>query len=289
VNNQWILYSLKERMVYQLNMDLESYSEKYVKFMTAVRLNHHNVNISTITLICNLNKEKLDIPFFTERFNKQDVTIKVSKSNKEFEISKRGKIKKTFFNQVTLNYTDISKKSIKIFSNAKLQITGISSYWECNHVMTMVLRWLNEIFASECIEISHSYIGMINSNFSMNQKLDLPGLNNILNRNDKVMSIYNPESYPAINMKIVNDEHVEYTHAKSTISIFIFGTGNIVITGSKSMDDISKAYFFITNTIKCNPEIRRETHISVKNDKKVDHIIDGYPIRQYLSALKKYI
>jgi TATA-box binding protein (TBP) (component of TFIID and TFIIIB) len=253
--------------------------------MDEVYSNKQCVNISTITLICNLNKDKINISYFVENFDKDGVTMKRSKSNKDFEVSKRGKIKKTFFNQVSLNYEDISKKSIKIFSNGKLQITGLSCYWECNHVMNMVLKWMNEIFVEDNIVITHSYVGMINSNFCVRETLNLQKLNAILNRYDNVMSIYNPESYPAINMKIHYTEK-EYKNSKSTISIFIFGTGNIVITGAKSIDDITLAYRFIMNTLNENRDVKRGDS-PVKKTKNIDKFVDGYPIRQYLSALNQ--
>jgi len=267
--------------------NLREYSDQYLEFMSKVYKNKHVVNISTITLICNLNVEKIDIKQFTETFSKPNVNVKISKSNKDYELSKRGKVKKTFFNQVSLNYHDISRKSIKIFSNGKLQITGLSSFYECNLVVNMVIQWLQEIFTTERIELVDAYIGMINSNFSIHMNLDLINLNKILNRNDNIMSIYNPESYPAINMKMRTDIREYVNDTTPSVSIFIFGTGNIVITGGKTLQDIITAYTFIVDTIRTNEsDVKKNTLHTPKSHKK-EYIIEGYNIRQYMSCISE--
>lgn len=265
--------------------NLHDYSQQYLDFMSKVYENKHVVNISTITLICNLNVEKIDIKQFTEMFSKPNVQVKISKSNKEYELSKRGKVKKTFFNQVSLNYHDISKKSIKIFSNGKLQITGLSSFYECTLVVKMVIKWLQEIFTEESIELVNAYIGMINSNFSMKKNLDLINLNTILNRNDNIMSIYNPESYPAINMKMQTNVSEYVNDQTPSISIFIFGTGNIVITGGKKLQDIITAYTFIVNTINTNESYVTKNTLHIPKPHKKESILEGYNIRQYMSCI----
>jgi len=263
-------------------LDLTRYADSYFKFMHLASKNDHFVNVSTITLICVLNYNRLDLKSFTETFNEEGVSIKVPKKcTDELEYSKRGKLKKTFFNQITLNYVDVSKKSIKLFSNGKLQITGVSCYFECHQIIEKVTRWINKSVQIAVYEVSDAYIGMLNINFSVKHLIDLPTLNRVLNSFDNVMSVYNPETYPAINMKLQNTK--EYTNTGNTTSLFIFGTGNIVVTGNKSIDEAIHAYEFITKLFRDYPHLLKQSHPRKINDK--DKFIDGYSARQFISCI----
>jgi TATA-box binding protein (TBP) (component of TFIID and TFIIIB) len=272
-------------------LSTEEYADAYLKLMKDANSNGHNVNVSTITLLCELNSDKIDIKAFTEVFDEPDVGIKISKNNKQFELTKRGKMKKTFFNQVTLNYVDVSKKSIKIFSNGKLQITGVSSCFECHHVIGLVTKWLNSYkpVDSPVFDVKHAYMGMLNVNFSVGRHLDLKLLNRILNQNDHVMSVYNPETYPAINMKLclAPGEFACSTKDRKNISIFVFGTGNIVVTGGKDLPSVHRAYMFIVEQLNSNASV----FLHKKQPNAVKSNIPsycGYTIKQYMSCVKKY-
>lgn len=270
---------------------MDEYADAYIKLMNDANHNGHNVNVSTTTLLCELSTTKIDIRYFTELFKEHGVSIKISKNNKQYELTKRGKLKKTFFNQVTLNYTDVSKKSIKIFSNGKLQITGISSCFECHHVIGLVTKWLNAYIEEKTqpIKVVHAYVGMLNVNFSVGSHLDLRQLNSILNKHDNVMSVYNPETYPAINMKLyhTNEEIVSSTKERKNISIFVFGTGNIVVTGGKDLPSVHRAYNFIVNQLEENPVVYLRKRVS-NPIRSNTPMYCGYTVKQYMSCVKKY-
>jgi TATA-box binding protein (TBP) (component of TFIID and TFIIIB) len=254
-------------------MDEQQYANDYMNLMTLTSKKGHKLNISTITLICELSTNVINIHNICEKFNVPNVCIKIPKGKSDFELSKRGKVKKTFYNQITLNFKDISKKSIKIFSNGKLQITGLTSYYECNKVSLQVCKWINE-FSNENLHIKHMYIGMINSNFSLNINLELHLLNKDINDNNEtgVLCRYDPESYPAINMKFKNT------------SIFIFGSGNIVITGGKNILDLGNAYGKVNDIIdKYSRSFKKETKPTNIND-DIGKLIHGYSYREIVSC-----
>ena len=240
------------------------YTSQYFELIDIANKNKHILNISTITLIATLNTNKLNLEHFCSRFKHNNVQIKIAENGR----------RKYFYNQITLNYKDISKKSIKIFSNGKLQITGLTCAFECNRLLTLIVKWLTNAF-EESIYIIDSYIGMINGNFSIRKPIDLLAFNYLLCNNEHTLCIYNPESYPAINIKL--------NHNGNRISVFVFGTGNIVITGSKSIPDMKHAYLFITNMMKKYPNIYKDYNVDII--KKVESIVHGYTIRQYLSCI----
>lgn len=265
-------------------MELEKYASDYLQLMQHVYHNKHILNVSTITFICELSVKEIDLLTFINTFEEKkqntkfnDITMK-TESHGAFEVSKRGKVKKSFFNQITLNFKDINKKSIKIFSNGKLQLTGLTSQYECIHVSDYVVALLNYILPqTPGIAITKSYIGMLNSNFSVLYNIDLVKFNKILQQNGNCFSVYNPESYPAINLKIYLDEN------ERSLSVFIFGTGNIVITGSKTLQEMQSAYLYITKLLG-DHFVSRNTEYKAKH-KRVEPYIEGYNIRQYLSCM----
>lgn len=255
-------------------LDTNDYANKYMSLLNKSFKNNHSLNISTITVIGKMT-DVIELSVLIEKLN-TDNEIKqmlpefsIKLSNKKMStVSKRGKIRKTFFNQVTINYQDISKKSIKLFSNGIIHMTGITSFKEANLLSLKLVDLVRKGLGSKH-ELESLRIGMINSNFSYKYGLYLKILHNILQEKE-VDSRYNPESYPAINIK------------RNGISIFVFGSGNVVITGSKTIDDIINTYEFIVDFLDSNKKVVKEYYYN--NNKKITYV-DGYPIRQVVSCI----
>jgi len=258
-------------------LNLTEYAKLYFSFMEKAKTNGHYVNVSTITLICVLNVDHVDLKQFVAGFNNDNVHIKVPPTKMGTEK------KKTFYNQITLNYRDISSKSIKLFSNGKLQITGLTSFFECDLVLTKIIGWLNTVFETTHIAVADAYIGMLNINFSVQNTIDLQSLNRILNSFANVMAVYNPETYPAINVKLQKSDEFKFATKGKSISLFVFGTGNIVVTGTKTLEQAIFAYDFIVGVFT---EYR--TLFKTPKERKMDDMskyIEGYAARQFLSCI----
>tara|TARA_Y100000816_G_C26062804_1_gene558249 strand:+ start:123 stop:926 length:804 start_codon:yes stop_codon:yes gene_type:complete len=260
--------NLKNQCEFNIDMlDTKKYAQQFLEFMEIVQENGHVCNISTITLIGSLSIKKISLETILDNVKDSIYTVKVSKKNHQ-TVTKRGKIKKTFFNQITLNYKDISNKSIKIFSNGIFHITGLTCYLECNLVSMKLRDLIKQCVKDESVSITDLRIGMINNNFCCNHDLNLRMMIKSLKMCNYVAR-YNPESYPAINLKYNNT------------SIFIFGSGNIVITGSKSLEEIVKTYRFITDFIKDKEFCKTQNQ---KAKKQVEYM-HGYSIRHFISCL----
>ena len=76
---------------------------------------------------------------------------------------------------MTINYKDVSNKSIKIFLNGKIQITGLTSMIESNKIGENICEWI-ERMSGEKVEVKEMKVGMINSNFKLNWGVNLPKL-----------------------------------------------------------------------------------------------------------------
>ena len=258
-----------------LSLMEESY-EKMQKYDGLTEL-----NISTMTMVCDMkidiNLEKLTKNFV--RPNSPLCFIKKAKSNKDVTYTKRGKPKKSFYNQTTITISQLTNKSVKVFKNGKLQITGVTSRNDFNETIKIIKTILkNTPEAVNPLDINYddiveSKIEMINSNFNFFKEIDLKKLRLAMleNKNIKVAS-YNPDVYPGINAKY-NDT-----------SMFIFGTGNIVITGAKSLKEIRDAYDFVSEIICSNKNFHIRPGAGKKISKNLINYKNGYPESVYLAC-----
>ena len=108
---------------------------------------------------------------------------------------------------------------------------------------------------------------MINSAFKINNALNLTLFCNILSNysvqttGNFLSIVYQPIKYPAINTKFISDNNLEeyyqhvYKHSlkkkfNKTISILIFRSGSIIITGGNDINDYYDVYLYMLNIIK---------------------------------------
>ena len=238
-----------------------------------------NIKISTITITC-----KLETDLFLENIGKyielsdDDICyvkygddIKNVRSiikTKPKKSKKKKKVKKIFYNQVTLKVKSINDKliNIKLFKNGSIQLTGCKNYTDFSSVINTICIKLRDImgiktknkiilkpFASnienlDIIKIKNFNIRLINSNFRINHKIDRAKFADLLEIQNIDCS-YEPSRHAAINIKFKSNDN---NSNNTTISIFIFESGAIIITAAKNKNHIINAYKFITEKIKEN-------------------------------------
>lgn len=235
-----------------------------------------SINISTMTAVCDIdcmiNLEKLT-KFFTSP-SYPLCSIKKAKSNKECTYTKRGKQKKSFYNQTTITYKTHTTKSIKVFSNGKLQITGLTSVIEALDTIQIVIYILKESNNSiisgkpEITNMKHFSIEMINSNFNYLKEIDLKKLKNLM-KSMYLDVTYDPDTYPGINAKI------------NGVSVFIFGTGNVVITGSKSLKSTTNTLRYVSKLLCENKQTHLKNGKGLKKTKRIILKKNGYDENLY--------
>lgn len=233
------------------------------------------LNLSTMTIIGGMNKSNIDIKYLSEHFVSPihpSCMLKKTKKHGDYTETKRGKMKKSFYNQISIQYRDTTTKSIKIFSNGKLQITGITSLNEASTVGSLIEKILNTAFDVEEYKVTTLEIGMINTNFSFGHRLDIICMRDILNKIENVNIDYEPDVYPGLKIK----------YNKS--SIFIFTTGNVLITGVKSLEEVKQAFDFVVENTFENWEMLNIGKSVIKKEQVTPRFINGYKENEYLCA-----
>ena len=222
------------------------------------------LRISTITLCFYLNTH-IDTVELGKKY--------VSKNNGKFYNS-------LIFNWHT-KYQHKTVVSVKLFPNGKVQIAGLSSIKSCAYISRKVHNKCYPFYENkETGKISNIKIAMINSDFKITNSLNLTTLCELLSQhsvqsNGNFSSIvYQPIKYPAINTKFICSHHLEdyYEHIykhnfkkkyNKNISILIFRSGSIIITGGNDIGDYLFVYKYMLNLFNSNIK-----HLFIiKNDK----------------------
>jgi len=188
--------------------------------------------------------------------------------------------KHRFFNQVTV-YIKLDTDryiNVKIFKNGSLQMTGIKKISECNIIINKLLGELvtinsNSIQAltgntllpdfilnviepntnivfyekTEDLKVIDFNIRMINSNCRVPFKINRDVLFSLLKK-DKIKCRYDPNSHACVNIRHDITEN-------DKVSIFVFQSGSIIITGGKTISDINNGYHYIMNIISKHYEL----------------------------------
>lgn len=193
--------------------------------------------------------------------------------------------KNRFFNQVTA-YIKLSADryiNVKIFKNGSLQMTGIKKTVECNIIINKLLNEIlkpinsndipalpagtivpdfmqltiepntnlpfieltsdieKAIIEMEDLKVTDFNIRMINSNCKVPFKINRDILFQLLKK-DKIKCRYDPNSHACVNIRY------DIT-TSDKVSIFVFQSGSIIITGGKTIVDINKGYHYIMGII----------------------------------------
>jgi TATA-box binding protein (TBP) (component of TFIID and TFIIIB) len=240
---------------------VETKSEAYINFTQLCHLDGkeynftnlpNELNISTMTIVCKTNiifnvkniGEKLELndTIIYIRYNKTErASIERPKKRK----IKLHKEKKNFYNQVSIavKIDDTKKINIKLFINGSIQITGCKSL---EHVLIGVSNLFNQIKNSIYVDDTNKLIinnlfdvkiAMINSNFDIGFHIDRDKLFYLMKNKTKYVCMYDANYHACVDIKYEEEDKI--------ISIFVFESGSIVITGSRNCLHIINAYNFI--------------------------------------------
>ena len=245
------------------------------------------LRISTMTgvseLSCNIN---LDALFDNIRLNKYIKYIEYgidengSKRFKGYSKKNEKKVRKQnkrniFFNQATLHILLNKIINVKVFNNGKIQMTGLLNEGQIKEVLDIFTKECisntNDIFTDGTPQILCTDIVLINSDFDMGFEINREVLHSEI-LNSGIYSSYEPCIYPGVNIKyFINTNNWDGICCCENrcdgkgrangdgdckkMTIAVFKSGKIIITGGQNTDQLETAYYFIKEFIEEKKEL----------------------------------
>jgi TATA-box binding protein (TBP) (component of TFIID and TFIIIB) len=249
-----------------------------------------NLRISTMTAVSAINSDiNLDNLYKNAVIN--DILTFIQhgsfgtkgESNKKKRKQRIPKKQKSFFNQVTLHVNCDKIVNVKLFNNGKIQMTGLKYENHGEKVLDLLLPCIlkldaesgDKILNNTEIEYKPFNIAMINSDFFIGYKVK----REVVHReivDAGMYSSYEPCIYPGVNIKYYYNKDTEGSsnagickcndncngkgcgHGDGLckkITIVVFMSGQIMITGARNRDHILICYNFITKMLNSKKEL----------------------------------
>ena len=248
------------------------------EFRNSIPVEHRPswIKITTITMV-SMSEVKIDIPKLRDIFTKLgSIKIKIKGGKGEgFE----WKLKPTtFYNQITLGYIDqYSTKSIKVFPNGSIQVAGCSDLFDCMRIIGQLSFLFKELLGMEKPVPIESYrVVMINTNFSLNYNVNLMKIAEHFSRHGIFNVSFEPDRYSAVKVKFKPASDMK------EVTVSIFSTGKIIVTGAETLKEIVYAYNIINHHINSKPGLK----VSKTTETDVFETFLGYKFVDWIPILK---
>ena len=179
-------------------------------------------------------------------------------------------VKKRFDNQLTMVFTeDENKYNAKLFKNGNVQITGVKDIDKGKRAIDFIIHATchaheynnNVIDDIKRIENVNYRTRLINSDFKVNFEIRLDHLYSLMTSKYNIICSYEPCIYPGAKIEyyyptggrcVCEGFCNGKTEKCKKITIAVFQSGCIIITGANSMDHVKVAYKFICNVLSDN-------------------------------------
>ena len=186
--------------------------------------------------------------------------------------------------------TDVSCNNVKktVCDHYICNLCSKIEHTNCKKCNTCLIE--NGIIDSSVCKIKDYKIVLINSDYYLGFEVKRDVLHELLTLKYNIFSSYEPCIYPGVNSKYyfnTDNEGAEfegkcycdvYCDGKGNgngngkckkITVSIFQSGSIIITGARNMEQIKKAHTFINNVINDNYEnIKKDTHAFMNDNEK---------------------
>jgi TATA-box binding protein (TBP) (component of TFIID and TFIIIB) len=143
-----------------------------------------------------------------------------------------------FYNQISIRTRDdYSEKSIKIFPNGTVHLTGGTTPIDGDRILNQVAFIMKEVLELEELPKMNPFnITMINSNFHFNVIVNIHKVIARFEKLDGFKVSYEPDRYSAVKIKFKPKPEMK----KMTISVF--KSGATLVGGAKTLEEIAAAY-----------------------------------------------
>lgn len=307
----FITKKLKEN--FESNMEIENF-EKYIQSLILENNDFKptDLRISTMTICCSLNTNvnqnelypiiKIHTDYNEDTIYQEPIIVGIKFQNRIVGYFKNNN-NVTFFNSITLNmFINHGYVNLKLFDNGQIQMTGVNNEDVGKKCIDKTISLLNsnKSVIDKEIVISNYKIALINSDYDCGFSIQRDILYDLLLNDMKLSVTYEPENYPGVKIqyfwnntktgicnckvKCVGKGNNDMNCKKVTISVF--QSGKIIITGAKSLEKLHDAYNFANNILYNNIfKIIKKYYIKL-NIKPVIMIkkkkISNYTIREKL-------
>jgi len=242
---------------------------KFKHFVANVIKIHHEIQkdkplllrISTMTVMGGREGAKTPLDIYKNFFSepKQGWTLKNKSFNNSVTVMK-----------VVENY---KKRSVKFFPNGLIHVTGCSTPMESEKIVKEIQNLVDPLFEGisdfKCIDIQTQ---MINATFKVPHLIDQLALVEHYKRFKGIVtqSSFHPETYSAVKARIYG------------LSVSVFKTGSIVLSGAKDLESLVKTYHFLLNAILYEPDVMEEK--TTIREKDPQHF---YQTEVFINKIKK--
>ena len=235
-----------------------------------------HLRISTITMILSISEEfDLKKIYNLVPITKYITFIEYGADNPPKGFSKKAqrkkrkkKVKKIFYNQATIHIFYEGKiMNVKLFNNGRIQITGLKKEYQGVQLINDFINYLMDLsIINNPINIINHKIVLINSDFDIGYEINREQLQNEI-INNGIYSTYETCIYPGVNIKYYINKNNFNGICPCTVpcngkgngdgnglckkvTIAVFKSGKIIITGGQKKSQLEESYRFIKNFIE---------------------------------------
>lgn len=158
---------------------------------------------------------------------------------------RRRRKKPNFYNSMTLEVSVGEGERVmhfKVFRNGSIQGAGCQSVQHGNYAINVLKKSLEAVMQCE-LELSDLKINLINVNFKMGHSINRDVLHRLLLSEGQVSS-YEKCKHAGVGLKFLPKGK------ERPISVFIFESGSVVITGSKNEQHILEGYEYVCDFVR---------------------------------------
>jgi TATA-box binding protein (TBP) (component of TFIID and TFIIIB) len=176
----------------------------------------------------------------------------------------------------------LDKKSAKLFYNQTIHATGFSSLVDFLHMMVLIAQFVEEhvdihmIFEDFNINMINSGTVVQSNNFPLSFPLKALYLHA---QQAGLEAFFDPERHPSVKLLL-------FEESKKVSTAFIFGTGHIVIFGSRDTSFISKMFDVVVNLLSDISHLGTLTALRKTTVKKEFDVSHGYLSSSYKLCIK---
>lgn len=252
-----------------------------LRISTLVTTGHLGTTIQLDTLFDQIGKLLIPIGYPDEGFLKMEHGSRVIGNSARDLLTKRRVSDKTFFNQSTIvirkrrseaGTDDFKEVNVKLFANGGFQMTGVTH----EDFSRDVVHWMIERFNALPVKITTTpltlakfAVQLLNSDYKVNGLIKRAELHKLLCERYRLSSTLETTIYQGVNTKYYYNDGAPNARGICNcpkfcsgqgdgtdvgrckrITIAVFQTGSIIITGARTRNQLDEAYDFINGILR---------------------------------------